>query len=476
MFKKYLSITIMLVMAFSFSNLNASAFEAIPTTSTVLVNGENVAFDAYFINDNNYFKLRDLAYILNGTEKQFSIVWDGEANAISLTSGQLYIASGDEMKSKGDGVKTPIPTDSKILLDGAKVEFTAYNIENNNYFKLRDIGKVLNFSVEWDEDRDTIVIDTRKGYISEDAKDTEITGNQKEQEEPETPESETTPEQPLKVPVSQATTLSAGLAHTVGLRSSGAVVAVGHNRFGQCDVSGWRKIVAVAADSRYTVGLRSDGTVVITDSHSPSGRDVSDWKDIVAISASLGRIAGLRADGTVVATEGDIAVAAWHDVSDWEDIVAISVGGMHTVGLRSDGTIVATENSFGRDVLDWQDIVAISAGLSHTVGLRSDGTVVATGVGNNFDSGQCDVQNWRDIIAVSAGVSHTVGLRSDGTVVAVGNNTYGQCDVSDWQDIVAVSAGGSHTVGLRSDGKVVAVGDNEMHQCNVSEWRSIKLP
>jgi hypothetical protein len=40
---------------------------ASPTSSTVLVNGKNVAFDAYNINGNNYFKLRDLAYTLNGT-------------------------------------------------------------------------------------------------------------------------------------------------------------------------------------------------------------------------------------------------------------------------------------------------------------------------------------------------------------------------------------------------------------------------
>jgi hypothetical protein len=51
------------------------------------VNGQSVAFNAYNIDGNNYFKLRDLAYALNGTEKQFEVGWDGAANAISLTSG-----------------------------------------------------------------------------------------------------------------------------------------------------------------------------------------------------------------------------------------------------------------------------------------------------------------------------------------------------------------------------------------------------
>jgi len=39
-----------------------------PTASTVYLNSEETAFEAYNINGNNFFKLRDLAYALNGTE------------------------------------------------------------------------------------------------------------------------------------------------------------------------------------------------------------------------------------------------------------------------------------------------------------------------------------------------------------------------------------------------------------------------
>ena len=47
-----------------------------PTNAKVLVNGEEVAFDAYTIDGSNYFKLRDLAFVLNGTEKQFEVGWE----------------------------------------------------------------------------------------------------------------------------------------------------------------------------------------------------------------------------------------------------------------------------------------------------------------------------------------------------------------------------------------------------------------
>ncbi len=42
-------------------------------------------------------------------------------------------------------------------------------------------------------------------------------------------------------------TIAAGRRHSVGLRSDGTVTAVGDSRYGQCGVSGWRDIVAVAA-------------------------------------------------------------------------------------------------------------------------------------------------------------------------------------------------------------------------------------
>ena len=141
-----------------------SALTAKPTASTVLVNGKNVAFDAYNINGNNYFKLRDLAFVLSGTAKQFDVGFNSQSGAITLTSGKPYTIAGGEMTAKGSGEKTPIPTGSKIYLDGKEIIFTAYNIDGNNYFKLRDIGQAFNFGVDYNAERNIIVIDTGKGY------------------------------------------------------------------------------------------------------------------------------------------------------------------------------------------------------------------------------------------------------------------------------------------------------------------------
>jgi len=140
---------------------------ATPTSSTVLVNGSNVAFDAYNIQDNNYFKLRDLAYVLNGTEKQFSIWYEETSRTIYLDSGYKYTPVGDEMAGKGGGEKSPTATSQRIFLNGKQVSLIAYNIDGNNYFKLRDLGAALNFGINWDGANNTIVIDTAKGYAAD---------------------------------------------------------------------------------------------------------------------------------------------------------------------------------------------------------------------------------------------------------------------------------------------------------------------
>jgi hypothetical protein len=174
---KYCKQAILLGIAIIFALMSATAFaaSAAPTASTVLVDGKDTVYDAYNIDDFNYFKLRDLAFSLNGSEKQFEVGWDEANNAISLTSGRPYTVVGGEMTGKGDGAKSASPTDSKVYIDGDEVQFTAYNIDGNNYFKLRDIGEAINFGVDWDDARNTIVIDTGKVYTP-----AEVTTGQKE--------------------------------------------------------------------------------------------------------------------------------------------------------------------------------------------------------------------------------------------------------------------------------------------------------
>lgn len=62
---------------------------------------------------------------------------------------------------KGDKTNKPaIPTDSNIFLSEDEVKLSAYYIGVNNYLKLRDLGKIFNFNIVWDEQTKTILINT----------------------------------------------------------------------------------------------------------------------------------------------------------------------------------------------------------------------------------------------------------------------------------------------------------------------------
>ena len=268
-------------------------------------------------------------------------------------------------------------------------------------------------------------------------------------------------------------TVALGTCHSVALRKDGTVLATGSNNNGQCDVSDWTGIIAVAASDYHTVGLKPDGSVVAVGLNDNRQCFISKWSNIVSIAAGGIHTVGVKADGTVVASGSNRYNQC--EVSDWTDIVSVAAGYIHTVGLKSNGTVVAVGENGNRqcDVSDWADIVAIAAGDYITIGLKADGTVVISG---NNPLGQYDVSNWREITAVTAGRDHIVGLKTDGTVVAVGENGRGSCNVSNWSNIVAVSAGGYNSIGLKADGTVIMAGENDKGQCDVSDWTDIKLP
>jgi len=141
--------------------------KAIPSCSTILVNGSSVAFNAYLINNNNYFKLRDLTYVLNGTEKQFSIWYEETSRTVYLDSGYKYTPIGGEMAEESVSEKSAKITSQRIFLNGKQISLTTYNIDGNNYIKLRDLGASIDFEVDWDGVNNTIVIDTSRNYTAD---------------------------------------------------------------------------------------------------------------------------------------------------------------------------------------------------------------------------------------------------------------------------------------------------------------------
>jgi hypothetical protein len=135
-----------------------------PSRHRILVDGKAVQFDAYTIGGNNYFKLRDVAFQLNGTSAQFAVGWEPVTNEIHLTTDAPYTPVGGEMMSKGGESQTSRSTGVRIVRDGEDHPCAAYNIGGNNYFKLRDLGEILDFGVWWEEATATVHIESELSY------------------------------------------------------------------------------------------------------------------------------------------------------------------------------------------------------------------------------------------------------------------------------------------------------------------------
>ena len=137
---------------------------ASPTNDKLEVNENAADPTVYKINGSNYFKIRDVAALLNGTEKQFAVGYDGEKNAVTATTGQGYDKQpGDLAGAPAGGSQSAEPSNDVIYVNGEKITAEVYKINGSNYFKLRDLGKALNFYVGWSADRG-MYIETGKPY------------------------------------------------------------------------------------------------------------------------------------------------------------------------------------------------------------------------------------------------------------------------------------------------------------------------
>lgn len=163
---KLLGISIVILMAlFTVSSFASTYVRAALTSSRVVVNGTTITFEAYNINEYNYFKLRDLAMALNGSSKQFEVIWNKTNNEIDLLPGQAYTPVGGELTKSGNKSEVNAAlAHTKILLNGKERSLTTYNIGGYNYYKLRDLGGLIGFGVTWNKTQNKITIDSSKTY------------------------------------------------------------------------------------------------------------------------------------------------------------------------------------------------------------------------------------------------------------------------------------------------------------------------
>jgi hypothetical protein len=126
------------------------------------VNGELKETEIYNIDGTNFFKLRDLAALLNGTPYQFNVDYDKAANAIVVKTKTPYTtANGGELKTGVDNSSKAVRSAQSLLIDGKAVDLEAYNIGGTNFFGLRALEPYIGYTVGYDSATNTATITSK---------------------------------------------------------------------------------------------------------------------------------------------------------------------------------------------------------------------------------------------------------------------------------------------------------------------------
>lgn len=164
--KKTISLILALIMGLSlaFFAVPAQAVSVVRSPQRLTVDGKEIACDKYNIDGSNYFKLRDLAQMLNGTDCQFDVGWDQILSIVSITTDHAYTApDGSELVVGADQSATAQVSRQSFMINGQlESHLSVYNIGGNNYLKLRDLGAALRFTVDFDKASNTAIVESKK--------------------------------------------------------------------------------------------------------------------------------------------------------------------------------------------------------------------------------------------------------------------------------------------------------------------------
>ena len=325
----------------------------------------------------------------------------------------------------------------------------------------------------------------------------------------------------VTLPASPISQVSAGYAHSVALRSSGAV-------YSWADWSGAAQYNALAGAGSFGY---STGAAVRARSV-----DNTPFLGVAGISAGVTHSLAVKTDGTVWAW-GNVGAAQYgscpmgdgacttrsypvqtKDASGvpFTGAKQVAAGYYFSVAVKTDGSVWSWgENDYGNlgdgtstfrlnpvQVTDptsggfFTGALQVAAGQFHVVALKSNGTVFAWGrassgqIGDGSVAASVSVPKQVEVspgvpltgvIAVAVGESHSLALKSDGTVYAWGANGNGALGDGTTTErtratvmrdtagtpiggVAAVSAGTEFSVLLKSDGTVLATGRNDIGQ------------
>ena len=149
----------------------AKEMKAVKSSQKITLDKEVVEVAAYNIAGSNYLKLRDVAAIMTGKKKQFNIDYNAERKLIVVETGKPYTKLESDLKPIKEASAKAILSEKEIILNGDDEDIDTAFINESNYVKLRDIAKIANFYVGYDEASQTVILKSDEAYLDNDDKD-----------------------------------------------------------------------------------------------------------------------------------------------------------------------------------------------------------------------------------------------------------------------------------------------------------------
>jgi len=123
------------------------------------VGGKKYTIQSFSYEGSSYYRIRDIAYALNGTAKRFSLTYIGISSVIVMQSGAPYAPTGRELRIENAGGATAVPSNIVFIYSGKQAGFKAWAIGGNTFVRLRDAADLVGFGTRYDPVRRCTVIE-----------------------------------------------------------------------------------------------------------------------------------------------------------------------------------------------------------------------------------------------------------------------------------------------------------------------------
>lgn len=156
---KHFGILALILCLVFFPNLSeAKSAQGIKSPQKLRVDGKLTDVRGYNIEGYNYYRLRDLAKALEG-KVDFSVTGDSQTITMDR-KGRYKSFKGDNV---GGARERAISKTMNVRVKGeypVDIIEETYNIRGFNYFKLRSMGEILGFAVDYDRNKNEALITT----------------------------------------------------------------------------------------------------------------------------------------------------------------------------------------------------------------------------------------------------------------------------------------------------------------------------